>query len=163
MTPEEVYNFQMNDLVIDYTPNKLKKPRFINWITALCKPFSFLYIAFLNYRKAKLYELSITPQVALLEKLLNDRYDFANRGIYIEDGKDFSPLFIFKRAELKPVYISRRIEDKPKALYTRGESGLLKDDFVVYVPMAVVFDMAEMGGLIRKYKLGGTKFKIQRI
>jgi len=106
--------------------------------------------------------MSVTPQVCFLEKLLNDRYDYTNRGIYIIDGKDFAPLYIYRRDELKPVYISKRAENKPKYIYTRGESGVIKDDFIVMVPMPVVFDMAEMASLIRVYKLAGTKFKIQR-
>ena len=115
----------------------------------------------MQFRKAKLYQLLITPQVCYLEKMLNDRFDFTNRGIFIDDAKDKAPLYIFRRDELKPKYIYRRIENKPVYIYTRGESGTIKDDFIVFVPIQLRVNRPEMISLIKQYKLAGTKFKIQ--
>lgn len=124
--------------------------------------FNIVYQDLLRFRKQKLYELSITPQKPYLEMLLNDKYDFTLRRIYIEDGIDKPAPYIYQRAEVKPMYIRKRSEAMPKTIYTRGESGDLKDDFVVFVPMDVVFEFEEMGSLIKIYKLAGVKFKIQR-
>lgn len=98
-----------------------------------------------------------------LEKLLNDRYDFTLRRIYIDDGVDKPPFYIFQPAELKPKYIRQRSENVPKRIYTGGESGSLTDDFIVFTPAGLVFETPEMTSLVKAYKLAGTKFKIQTI
>jgi hypothetical protein len=119
------------------------------------------YKQFRMYRIGKAYQLLITPQVCYLEKLLNDRFDFTQRRIYIEDGKDKAPKYIFIKPELKPKYLYKNSEAKPMYTYTNGETGVIKDDFIVFVPVSLVFDANEMGGLLRQYKLAGTKFTIQ--
>ena len=114
------------------------------------------------YRTAKLYHLLITPQKCYLEKLLNDRYDFTLRRIYIDDGIDKTPPYLYQHAELKPKYIRQASEATPVWFYTSGESGSYRDDFIIYAPLALTFADLEMSSLVKVYKLAGTKFKIQR-
>jgi len=135
---------------------KYRRPRILALLNAMAKPVVLIYQDFIRYRTAKLYQLMITPQKCWLERLLNDRYDYTSRRIYIDDGIDFPPTYIYQDAELKPIYLGT------KSIYTSGESGDLKDDFVIYVPNDIVFENAEMTSLVKVYKLAGTKFKIQR-
>ncbi|MBS0647401.1 MAG: hypothetical protein JSR97_12550 [Verrucomicrobia bacterium] len=93
---------------------------------------------------------------------MNDRYDSTLRRIYIDDGQEKPPFYIFQRPELKPKFIYKNTENRPKYIYTSGESGNLTDDFVIYVPMGLAFEEPEMVSLVKVYKLAGTKFKIQR-
>lgn len=139
----------------------MRKETLLAFVGMLVTPISSLYVKFIKYRKAKLYQLMITPQKCYLERLLNDRFDYTQRRIYIDDGIDKTPLYIFINPELKPKYIFKTTESQPKYIYTSGESGIYKDDFVVFVPVDVVFDTAEMSSLVKAYKLAGTKFKIQ--
>lgn len=163
MNRNNIYAIDHYRLVEWLTPNKIKAPAVTAFLKAMCFNLLLIYNTFVIYRKQKLYELMITSQTCYLRRLLNDRFDFADRGIYIKDGLDKPPFYIFKRAELKQKYIRRRSEQKPIHIYTNGESGDIKDDFIVYVPMQVVFNEAEMTSLIKVYKLAGTKFKIQTI
>lgn len=122
------------------------------------------YNQLITHRNLLLYKLSITPQVCYLEKMLNTQYDPTERRIYIEDGKQFAELFIYQEAEEQPVFLYQEDEeDKPEIfIYTQGEgTGEGSFDFVVYVPVAVPFNIDEMGSLIRTFKLAGKLFYIQ--
>lgn len=92
-----------------------------------------------------------------LEMMLNDRYDFVQRRIRIEDSLEKPPLYLFQNAENKPVFLATQY------LFTDGEAGAIKDDFVVKVPMDINFENAEMLSLLKNYKLASMKPKIQRI
>lgn len=156
-----VYDIEFNKVAQWWSPHQLCKTFWLKWIGVFLYPIAQLHQLFLKFRKAKLYELSITPQVCYLEALLNDRFDLINRGIYIGDPIDKSPLYIYVEAETKPKYLYTEAEDQPKYLYTDGEAGQNGDDFIVWVPVAVVFDPLEMRSLVNKFKLAGMKFKIQ--
>lgn len=151
-----IYDIDFSRVVRWNLRRKKRKPRILALLNAGAKPVILLYQDFLKYRKAKLYQLMITPQKCWLERLLNDRYDFTLRRIYIDDGADHPPVYIYQDAELKPLYLGSA------TIYTSGESGALKDDFIVFAPMDLVFEEAEMISLVKVYKLAGTKFKIQR-
>jgi hypothetical protein len=153
---ERIYDIDYNKLTGWLTPEPLRQNRLLRFLSLLVSPVVFIYQQFLMYRKAKIYQLMITPQKCYLERLLNDRYDFTQRRIYIEDGIDYPPTYIYQDAELKPIYLGTT------AIYTSGESGDLQDDFVIYVPYDIGLESAEMISLVRAYKLAGTKFKIQR-
>jgi hypothetical protein len=159
-----IYDININKLAAWLTPGKVKQPRVLNWIRSLLYPFNLLYISFLKYRKDKLYQLSITPQVCYLTRLLNDRYDYTRRRITVVDSIDKDPVYIYRRDELKPRYIFKKTENRPKFIYTYGESGLIRDDFIIKIPVALFLaglNTRELSSLVNVYKLAGTKFRIQ--
>ncbi|MFC4262483.1 hypothetical protein ACFOWM_06325 [Ferruginibacter yonginensis] len=143
-------------------PNDLTNGFMLQWLLVLTKPFRKVHDAFLVFRKAIIYELTITPQVCYLEKLLNDRFDFTDRRIYIDDGVDKPPKYIYVNAELKPQFIRRRAEASPVFIYTRSEIGALSNDFIVFIPLTLMVDLNEVVSVLKSKKLLGTKFKIQR-
>lgn len=151
-----IYDIDFGKVVRWNLRRKKRKPRILALLNAMAKPIVLIQQDFLKYRKAKLYQLLITPQKCWLERLLNDRYDFSQRRIYIDDGVDYPPTYIYQSAELKPIYLGT------KTIYTSGESGDLKDDFIIWVPNDISFEENEMISLVKVYKLAGTKFKIQR-
>ncbi len=158
-----IYNIDYSKLIGWLTPQELRKNKLRRLLNIMVAPVVVVYQLFLLYRTAKLYQLKITPQKCYLELLLNNRYDFTLRRIYIDDGVDRPPFYIFQNAELKPKFIRQRSENLPARIYTSGESGSIADDFIVFVPLGLVFEEPEMTSLIKVYKLAGTKFKIQRI
>lgn len=162
MTNNNTYTMDWAKLIRDNTPARLQLPKVLAWAAVYINPIITVYQWLLQYRKAKAYQLLITPQVCYLEKILNDRFDFTSRGIYIADGQYKPSTYLYRRAELKPLYLYRRTETKPHILYTRGESEAYSNDFIVFVPLTLVFDVYEMIGVV-KYanNLPGTKFKIQ--
>lgn len=162
MVNENIYDIDHQKLDTWLTPPPMRRSIFLTWITRMVGPFVVIYQALLLYRTAKIYELLITPQVCYLKRLLNDRYDFAQRRIYITDGSDKPPTYIYQNAELKPLNIYNESEDHSHYIYTNGESGDHKDDFIIWVPIDISFENAEMTSLVKRFKLAGTKFKIQQ-
>lgn len=156
-----IYDIIYNKLLSWLTPTMLRKQKMLAWIAIIISPVQFIYQDLLRFRTQKLYELSITPQVVYLQKLLNDRYDYVDRRIRIVDALDAEPIYLFVRTENHPVYFFKRSENKPVYLYTRGESGVLRNDFVVQVPSAISFQNLEMKSLIQTNKLTSKKFAIQ--
>ena len=156
----KIYNIIYSKLVQWLTPAMLRRPFLLAWINICVSPVSYVYNNLLRFRTLKLYQLSITPQVCYLQKLLNDQYDYINRGIRIIDALDADPLYIFRTLENKPVGLYTRGENRPVALFSSGEASDLKDDFIVIVPFSVNFNNNEMSSLIKAYKLGSKQFKI---
>lgn len=156
----KIYNIIYSKLVQWLTPAMLRRPFLLAWINVCVSPVSYVYNNLLRFRTLKLYQLSITPQVCYLQKLLNDQYDYISRGIRIIDALDADPLYIFLTLENKPVGLFTSVEGRPVALFSSGEASDLKDDFIVIVPFSVTFNSEEMSSLIKTYKLGSKQFKI---
>lgn len=158
----KIYHIEYNKIKSWLVPGRIFRGRLLAYLSIVISTVVFLYQDVLRFRKRKLYELMITPQVCYLERLLNDRFDFTQRRIRIVDGIDKPPFYIYQQAELKPKYIKQTTENAPRIIYTSGESAALQDDFIIKVPGAIVFEEAEMRSLVKAYKLAGIKFKIQR-
>jgi hypothetical protein len=122
-----------------------------------------VFQSLLKFREAKLYDLMITPQVCYLERLLRDRFDYVQRRIEIEDAVWYGPVFIFQQAELQPQWLYTASESQPIFIFTNGEAGQLRDDFVIKVPLDIVFDESEMRSLVNIFKLAGKRYKIERV
>lgn len=156
-----IYNIDFTKLVKWWTPLPLRKTFWLTLLGVLVYPIVQLYQLFLLYRTAVLYDLMITPQVCYLESLLNERYDFTLRRIFIDDVVEQAPLYIYEDAETKPIDLYTVAEDSPVDLYTDTEGGDYADDFIVWVPVALTFDPIEMRSLVQLKRLPGMKFKIQ--
>lgn len=155
-----IYNIVYAKLIQWLTPAMLRKPKMLAWISICISPVGYVYNNLLRFRTQTLYTLKITPQVCYLEKLLNDRYDYINRGIYITDAFRANPVYMFQDVEDKPVPMFADVENQPVFMYTDGEVGDVKNDFVVVVPLSVSFNVNEMTSLINNYKLASKRFTI---
>jgi hypothetical protein len=133
------------------------------YVLVIVGPIVYVYNQLILFRDLIKYKLTITPQVVYLEKMLNDRYDGTLRRIYIVDGKQYDPQYIYTKAELKPLPLYTKGEvAKPKIyLYTKGEGNIVTFDFVVMVPIALTYNSNEMLSLITNYKLASKLFTIQ--
>jgi hypothetical protein len=158
------YVINYTKFVTERIPEDFRFPEVIALALIVCSPIIFIYNLLILLRNFVLYNLSITPQVAYLEKMLNDRYDDSERRIYILDGNTYDPLFIYTEPELQPQFLYTEGEvGKPETfLYTEGEVSQFTFDFVVYVPLAVSFDETEMKTRISSFKLASKFFKIQK-
>ena len=158
-----IYDIDYDKLGKIFIPEPLRKPILSAWVKVLLSPIKTVYEAFLSYRTLKLYELTITPQVCYMERLLNDRWDDTLRRIVIEDAPDHAPIVYYLEAELKPDVYFTEAENLPVVYYTEGECGQIKDDFIIKVPTAISFSRTEMSAMVTKYKLASTRFKIIRV
>jgi hypothetical protein len=155
------YNIVLNRLAEWLIPTRLRTAVLLAIVKACYTPFVNLHNDFLLYRKAKQYELAMNYQVCYLESFLNDRFDFINRGIHIEDAKNHPAKFIYQRTEGKPFLIFARSESQPKVIYTRGENlGDYANDFVIFIPIGVLFDEKEIRAMVAT-KLSGKRYKIE--
>lgn len=159
----QAYDVNFYRLATWITPKVFRKPNLAILIKSMVFPLIFIHNAFLRYRKAKLYQLAITPQVCYLERMLNDKYDYTQRRIQIGDAEWHLPIFLFQEDELKPVDIFQESEAKPVFLYNDAESGDAKTDFIVFVPLDISFQEPEMRSTIDSYKLFGTTYTIQKV
>jgi hypothetical protein len=159
-----MFNINFNNVVDHNIPPKtgMPKPILKAWLYALIQPVIELYNIFYAYRTQTLYSLSITGQVIYLEKLLNDKYNNGNTGIYIADGSYKNAPFIYNTAEARPdTFIYNTAEGKPDFFIYNTAEYMVGNDFIVMVPVAITFDSNEMTSLINLYKLAGKQFTIQ--
>jgi hypothetical protein len=157
------YDINYTRLVKQRIPVQISLPKLTALALSFAVPFVYTHTMLTNFRNLILYKLTITPQVVYLEKLLNDRYDTIERRIYIADGKEYTPTFLFKKEELKRVFLFRKSESGflQRYLYTKNETGQFTYDFIIHIPVMVAFDMNELTALVNIYKLASKTFKIQ--
>ena len=160
---EKIYDLNVDRLGVWLLNKVNRKAGILVLVKALLSPLIWLHDYFIRYRKAKLYQLMISSQVCYLERLLNDRYDFTARRIYIDDAIWHQAWYLYQDEELKPEWLYQEGENNPVWLYSENEAGELKDDFVVFVPAAMDFDENEMRSLLDNYRLFGTHYKIERV
>lgn len=117
-----MFNYLTNwiKIIAENLPFFLHSPRRLNWIYALIKPFKILAEEFDKLRQEFIDKIAYTAQVIYLEKLLNDRFDSINRGIYISNSSRFGNYYLYRKAELKPAFYLYRRWDASIA-YIAGE------------------------------------------
>lgn len=158
------YTWDFTKLVTYLLPSFLRKDRLIGWLKALCAPSDTLHTQFITFVSDKIYEQNFTGQVISLERLLNDQFDSSLRRIYITDGNR-EEIFIFNGdgtgfAEGNESYFFNGTGVDEVYVFNGEDSSLLYD-FVVNVPVSLVYDSAKFNALIIKYKLAGKKYIIQ--
>lgn len=144
-------------------PEELNNSFWLSYFFALVQPLLFVYNLIMTNKKTWLYYLGITGQVCYLEKMLNDRYDKFNRGIYIEDGINVDPVYVYQQVEDNPVYLYVQSENNPVHFFTNTETLDDAADFVVNIPVAVTFNELELKQLVTEFKLPCTNFTINII
>ena len=131
------------------------------FVKACFQPLIDLHNDFLLYRKAKLYQIAMNYQVCYLEALLNDRYDFTQRRIYIDDADTGDQVYIYQDDEDAPLYMQQESENDPLYLFTEGETiGDHTNDFIIHIPATVAYSESEIRAMIAT-KLCGKRYKIE--
>ncbi len=157
----KIFEIDYRRLVALLLPPGLRKSRMQAWLNALVFPVQLLYNDFKANRRNNLYRISITPQVCFLEKAINDRYDYVERRIRIDDVLLKEVLFIYQRNENKPLMLYRRSDARPLNLYLRTETNSVTVDFLVLLPPGLRYAEDEMRAFIDSYKLASKDYKIQ--
>jgi len=164
MTPEAVYNIDLNETARINVPKRLRNASIMAFVRLIVAPFIIIYQVFKLFRDATIYDLTITPQVCYVEKILNDRYDPILRGIYTDDAIEHNGLYLFLDPEDKPVILYTDPEEHPVPMFTDGEiDGAVLYDFIVFVPLLVTasHSIIEISSLINRKRLPGMRFAIQ--
>lgn len=160
-----MFNIDFAKLINNLLPHFLRGAKMKAWLESLLKPVVDLYDSLLAYRDEKLYEAQITGQVDSLEKMLNDAFpagDSGARPIYITDIDDYTEdILIFNTAEYESeTWLYNTAEAETETLIYNGTEGQSSFDFLVYIDVALPYDLDLMISLINKYKLSGTTYQI---
>jgi hypothetical protein len=109
-----MFNINFSQLIKDFLPDVLaRQPKRMDFIKAMVVAgVEKLYLTnCLPFFSETFYTLSITGQVIYLEKLLNDKYDNINRGIYIDSNLLPRKFYLYQKNEtVPPVYIYRKFD-----------------------------------------------------
>lgn len=150
------YNLDIKKLSVLLLPTFLRKSSMIAWMNALVSPLSDVLFWFQKNRENNLYTMAHNGQVCYLKKVLNDRFDSYGRRIEITDGNRYQRQYIYTRGEEKPKRLGRLF------LYDRANYGDTGVDFIVLVPLDLIFNSYEMKALIDLYRLGSKRYIIQK-
>lgn len=165
MNSNATYNIDIKKLVLQLLPQIYRQPKHVAWLQALVQPLITLYALFNAFRNSTLYQLSITPQVCYLEKMLNDKYDVALRRIYIDEPPEIEGVPLYQEVEVKPqvLFTEAEVVDDEFVLYQESESEIFSVDFIVVVPLALepTIDLNELTAILDAYKLTTKTYKVQ--
>src|SRR6185437_15509245 len=100
-----LFDISYKALVNILLPPRLRNSKMVAWLNVLTIPVVYIYNLFTTNRNNDLYNLAHTSQVCFMQGVLNDTFDYALRRIYIIDGPEFDPLFIYTALEEKPLFI----------------------------------------------------------
>ena len=150
------YAISFERLIAHLLPTFLRTPSLLAYVGALIAPINTLWRALTKYRTDTLYRVTHTGQVVYLQKVLNDRFDKAERRITIRDGIINEPTYLYPSHEAKPIHLDHTI-------YTREELAFKDVDFVVVLPSELLLTAEEelrMNALISAYKLATKTYTI---
>ncbi|MDD2635606.1 MAG: hypothetical protein PHW82_08935 [Bacteroidales bacterium] len=141
-------------------PRLIRQPKAKAFVDSFMISFDNLYAKFFKNRIANLYFIEINGQVVKLEKMLNDKYDFVQRRIYLSDGIYTHLEYLYTNAEDRVIYI---YDTTPTYLYQTSEQGYGQTSFVINILDAINFNEAELRGLVDTYKLVSKQYSINII
>lgn len=157
---KNIYNVDWHKLALMLTPIHLRKSRFVALMLAMVSGLQVVYTKFIGLKFSVEYDLTITPQVCMLEKLLNDYFDYDQRRIIIRDPYERPPLVLYNKSEAIELVLNKKSEGSPVVLYTSLDKHIGTDDFLIVLPVGMVADFAAMAALAKKYCLPTKIFSI---
>ena len=112
------------------------------------------FLAFTSWLSRKKYELAITPQVCYLERLVNDEFDNVLRRIYISEPSRLDTQYFYRNTDNRNWYFvtGKFYVDDTRFGYAY--------DFIINIPVGLVYNANQMKALINNYKLCGKTYKI---
>lgn len=160
MINQSIYQIAFNKLTKWLLPTFLRKNKWSAWLMVLLTPIRSLYDKKQLWRSQIRYNMQHNGQVIYLEKVLNEYYLIAGYNhqdhqntklIYIGAGEQPNQLYIYTIPELQPVPIYTTAENQPLFIYTESEMNAQYAEFIVWVPVSLLYIEAEMRALIDYY------------
>ncbi len=155
------YKIDYNRFGILNLPTFLRKAPLVAFVQVLLKPIDTLYNKWSDDRIENIYKVEHTGQVCSLRGTLNDKFDPTLRRIYIGNGLEHEPFYIFTEGEDQDVWLYTEAENDIIWLYTDTETADSGFDFIVYVSKEI-YDTAifRLRAHIDFYKAGGKHYNI---
>lgn len=160
-TNANIYKVDWFKLVSWLLPNALFKPKMYAWCKALVAPIVMVHNDLLIFRKAKLEELTLTPQIGSIVYYLNKRYDSAAMSIYITNGQRGIDQYIFNEIETETDWCFDDASIEQMYVYNDADVGATPAQFIVWLPVALQPKSLEIAALITIQRLPGKRFQLQ--
>jgi hypothetical protein len=156
-----MFNVDFRKALYNLTPHFLRGENNLAWLYSLQQPLKALNTTFVSFRNNTNYRLQFTAQIIYLEHYLNDQFDQATRGIFINNIEQVDFRFLYNNIELKPALIIWNNSEAQPPEYLYNYTELLEGDtYIVNVPVAVSFDELVMREKIDFYNNAGKNYSI---
>lgn len=147
------------------TPTFLRGKIMAAWLELIINPAEDIHYNWMLFRKDNIYNLAHNSQLCYMEGALNDNFDTTQRRIYIDNGNAFKRKYIYTDGELSGEIINNEIFITPTFLgtvYLYGDEDYADTgvDFIVVIPLNLVYSPYKMRALIDFYKLASKRYKI---
>lgn len=126
----------------------------VAWLNSAGAVFNSLYIDWVAWLKDRYYEISITPQVCYIEKMLNDEFDKQQRRIYISEPARLTTNFFYRETDGKNWYFGsgKFFVDDTRFNYPY--------DFIINLPSGIIINSERLNALVNRYKLLGKTYRL---
>lgn len=159
----EIYNTDFNKLSKMIIPRRfLRINEFMALISACIAGIKSLHLIFLEFKSEIDDRLNYNSQTCRLRAMLNDKYDAAQRRIYIQTEPQREFTIIKRRTEINPTIIKRRDQSIFTLIYRRDKI-LYNNSFIVFVPADLMPIEALITQKLNDYKLVTKTYKISYI
>lgn len=148
------FNVNWDRLSLLLTPTFLRDEVMKLWMALLLSPVGTVHYWWVQKRADNIYKLAHNSQKCYLRGALNDRFDNELRRIRIDDGNAFKRKYIYTDAEEKPKYLGTIF------LYDDSDYSDTGVDFIVVLPVGLMYSVYEMRALIDFYRLASKRYKI---
>ncbi len=164
-----MYSIDFNILITNNCPNVLLKNKLLALIQVFIIPIKVLYTDLFNYKIQIDEQLRYNSQIIYMTKLLNDKFNGGNVGIYIEDVANISYTKIFNKAEGYPLITLYKKSENNTVITIKKKSEYDSIiDFNVRVPLFIYLQLTannnkllkQMQAYINMYKLAGKRYNI---
>ena len=156
-----MFNVNFKKMAVWLTPQFLRQSKYLLLLQAFTWPLRQKYDSLIMFMNAQLYRLAHNSQVCYLEAMLNDKFDFTQRRIYITDFDGKKRIYFWPDADERDVNFGVDVYFWPDSDY--ADSGI---DFTIHLPTDVVTTNAKMiylNSLMATYKLPSKNYNIVRI
>ena len=154
------YNVDIYKLGAYLLPPFLRKKRMYAFLCVFLYPFYWLCKMFKDYRKTSMRKLNVNGQVAYIEKMLNDEFEFENREIYITDSDALKPNVadMYRDPSVTMTIYPESSEEK---LYLEsGDESIKSEDYIVNVPSFLADKLEVIKTIVEYNKPAGRTYKI---
>lgn len=156
-----MFNIDFQNIVYNAAPYFKRTTAFLDYLYSLIRPLKEKNNDFVAFASNIEYDLTFTAETNVLERFLNEQFAPLLGGIFITNIDEVDFQFIFNKVESKPpVYIFNKSEGEPP-FYVLTKNELLQSvNFIINVPLAVVFDPIIMRERVNFYNLAGKNYTI---
>lgn len=156
------YDVNYNRLALAIVPLKLRRSLLMNIIYVMLSGVRRAASVFGSYREQTNYRLTHNGQVCYLRAVLNDRFDWSQRRIEIEDVAEEEGTILYRRSLSRFLMAPARSTGRALIINKRAFTGSNSVDFAVIVPAELrgTFVEAQMKALVDTYKLASKRYTI---